>query len=44
MALVLIGKTTCPLCHLIIGQDDQIVCTTRFIAVAIAYAWRSLFT
>jgi hypothetical protein len=25
MALVIGGKTTCPLCDLIIGQDDQIV-------------------
>jgi hypothetical protein len=32
MALIFRGKTKCPLCSDIIGQDDEIVATSHFIA------------
>jgi hypothetical protein len=40
MALVIGGKTSCPLCDLIIGQDDQIVGTTHFIVDTADPLWR----
>ena len=32
MALLLRGKTECPLCYGVIGKDDEVVGTTHFIA------------
>ena len=40
MAMVLRGKTKCPRCDLVIGQDDQIVGTSHFIADAADPLWR----
>jgi hypothetical protein len=31
MALILLGKTTCPLCHRILREGDDIVSTSHFI-------------
>jgi hypothetical protein len=40
MALLLPGKTTCPLCGEVIGPDDSVVGTTHFIADESDPLWR----
>jgi hypothetical protein len=40
MAIVMRGKSTCPLCGKVLGKDDAIVGTTHFIADQNDPLWR----
>lgn len=40
MALIIHGKSECPLCHAVIAKDDDIVATSHFIADPEDPLWR----
>ena len=40
MALIIRGKTECPLCHQVIAADDDIVATSHFIADPQDWLWQ----